>query len=104
MISESAKSHELLQGPGIEVVIHAIPKAVANKLKIQAPPEQRDYAAIKPAFFVDDLHATRLAVESNGGVLKPIKSAWKIRGAMVLDGCDCEGNVIQFKCHNTPHE
>jgi hypothetical protein len=39
----------------------------------------------------------RAAAKVNGGYLKPIKQAWRIRGYIVLDGTDPEGNVIQFK-------
>jgi predicted enzyme related to lactoylglutathione lyase len=46
---------------------------------------------------VDDLEVVRAAAKANGGFLKPIKQAWRIRGFIVLDGCDPEGNVIQFK-------
>jgi len=39
----------------------------------------------------------RTACEQHGGWLKPQAKAWKIRGLLVLDGCDPEGNVLQFK-------
>jgi hypothetical protein len=39
----------------------------------------------------------RAAAKANSGYLRPIKQAWLIRGFVVLDGFDPEGNVIQFK-------
>ena len=59
--------------------------------------KRRDDVALKPTFVVDDLEVVRAAAKANGGFLKPIKQAWRIRGFIVLDGCDPEGNVIQFK-------
>jgi hypothetical protein len=65
--------------------------------KIQSPPKCRDDAAMKPTFVVDDLEVVRASAKANGGYLKPIKQAWRIRGFVVLDGWDPEGNVLQFK-------
>ena len=100
MVSEDEKSHQLLQGQNVELVIHAIPESVAKSIDIQEPPSLRGFAAIKPAFYVDDLKVTTETVEGNGGLMNPLEDAWEIRGTRVLDGCDPEGNVIQFKCHN----
>ena len=52
---------------------------------------------MKPTFVVDDLEVVRASAKANGGYLKPIKQAWRIRGFVVLDGWDPEGNVLQFK-------
>lgn len=90
-------SHDLLQGPGIELVVHAIPRKVAAEITIAEPPQIRGNTAFKPAFFVTDLEAVRAAAEQTGGSLKPSEAAWHIRGATVLDGWDPEGNVVQFK-------
>jgi predicted enzyme related to lactoylglutathione lyase len=95
--AEEAPSHDLLQGPGIEIVIHAIPRKFAAGINITKPPQVREDTPIKPVFWVPDLNAVRHAAEATGGFLKPIEAAWQIRGATVLDGWDPEGNVIQFK-------
>lgn len=91
------KSHDLLVGKNHEVVVHAISKAYAESIEIESPPQRRDDVALKPIFVVDDLETVRKAAKANGGHLKPLKQAWRIRGFIVLDGCDPEGNVIQFK-------
>ncbi len=90
-------THDLLQGPGIELVIHAIPQKAAVEITITEPPQIRGNAVFKPAFFVTDLDAVREAAGQTGGYLKPNAAAWHIRGATVLDGWDPEGNVVQFK-------
>ena len=96
-ITETQKSHTVLTGNGIEIVIHAIPAKVASGITLSSPPELRANCAIKPAFRVEDLEAVKVAAQATGGTLKPIEKAWNIRGAKVLDGCDPEGNVVQFK-------
>ena len=96
-VEVSDKTHDLLVGQNCEVVVHAISKAYAQSIEIESPPKRRDDVALKPTFVVDDLEVVRAAAKANGGYLKPTKQAWLIRGFIVLDGCDPEGNVIQFK-------
>ena len=94
-VEVSDKTHDLLVGQNYEVVVHAISKAYAQSIEIESPPKRRDDVALKPTFVVDDLEVVRAAAKANGGFLKPIKQAWRIRGFIVLDGCDPEGNVIE---------
>jgi len=96
-VLESARSHQLLCGNGYEVVVHAIPAKYAREIQITKPPVLREDSAMKPSFVVPDLAALRLAVVATGGWLKPEEMAWTIRGHKVLDGCDPEGNILQFK-------
>lgn len=96
-VEESARSHQLLRGNGYEVVVHAIPPQYAREIKIEKPPELREDSAMKPSFVVPDLQALRLAVVETGGWLKPEEMAWTFCGHKVLDGCDPEGNILQFK-------
>ena len=96
-VLESARSHQLLRGSGYEVVVHAIPAKYAREIQITKPPVLREDSAMKPSFVVPDLAALRLAVVATGGWLKPEEMAWTIRGHKVLDGCDPEGNILQFK-------
>jgi len=95
--SEEAPSHDVLVGGGIELVIHAIPRKYATDIVITKPPSVREDTPIKPAFYVADLEAVRMAAKKTGGFLKPREQAWDIRGCVVLDGHDPEGNVVQFK-------
>jgi predicted enzyme related to lactoylglutathione lyase len=96
-VQASDTTHDLLVGQDHEVVVHAISKAYAQSIEIESPPKCRDDAAMKPTFVVDDLEVVRAAAKANGGYLKPMKQAWRIRGYVVLDGWDPEGNVVQFK-------
>jgi hypothetical protein len=94
---ESEPSHDVLRGPGIELVVHAIPEQYAAGIAITTPPERREAAAFKPAFLVQDLEAVRRAAVATGGFLEPRERAWPMGSAVVLDGWDPEGNVVQFR-------
>ncbi|WP_396270374.1 hypothetical protein [Ideonella sp.] len=94
---DADSSHHLLAGAGLELVIHAIPPAYAAEIEISQPPQLREDTPLKPAFWVADLAAVRVATEATGGGLNPASKTWQIRGAAVLDGWDPEGNVVQFK-------
>jgi hypothetical protein len=96
-VAESEPSHDLLQGPGTEVVVHAIPRRYAADIRIGRPPVLREDTPFKPAFVVRSLAAVRAAALATGGGLKPAEGAWHFRGMTVLDGHDPEGNVVQFK-------
>lgn len=94
---EEESGHHRLAGRGIELVVHAAKRRIADRFPPAEPLEVRDGAAFKPAFVVDDLDTVRAAAEATGGRLKPAEQAWRIRGFLVLDGFDPEGNVVQFK-------
>jgi predicted enzyme related to lactoylglutathione lyase len=94
---ESETSHDLLRGPGLEVVVHAIPRKIAASITVQRPPVLRQDTPLKPTFMVADLQAVRGAAVATGGGLKPDEGAWHFRGCRVLDGWDPEGNIVQFK-------
>lgn len=96
-VGESEPSHDLLRGPGCEVVVHAIPRKFAAETKIARPPQPREETPFKPTFVVDDLEAVRRAAKKSGGHLHPAERAWRFRGFVVLDGWDPEGNIVQFK-------
>jgi predicted enzyme related to lactoylglutathione lyase len=96
-VEEQASTHDLLRGHGYEVVVHAIPRKYAARIKIAKPPVVREDTPFKPTFVVKDLEAVRTGVNKTGGYLKPAEGAWRFRGCIVLDGWDPEGNVLQFK-------
>lgn len=98
---ESASSHDLLRGGGLEVVVHSIPRKIAAGISIQRPALPREDTPLKPTFVVDNLAAVRAAAQATGGYLKPDEGAWHFRGYKVLDGWDPEGNVVQFKQPDT---
>lgn len=96
-VEESAAAHDVLCGPGVELVIHAVPRQYRAGIHITKPPEVREETPMKPVFVVNDLAIVRREAHAAGGGLKPDEAAWSWRGYVVLDGFDCEGNVVQFK-------
>src|SRR5262245_49965816 len=94
---ESEASHDLLRGTGYEIVVHAIPHAIAEGIEISTPPAPREQAVFKPTFVVRSLEEVREAAARTGGSLKPASQTWHFRGCAVLDGMDPEGNQVQFK-------
>ena len=99
-VVEDASSHDLLRGPGVELVIHAIPAEYASNIEIADTPQVREETPFKPVFAVADLEAVRAAASATGGSLAPVSSAWRYDGAVVIDGFDPEGNVVQFRQHD----
>ncbi len=96
-VEQSDSAHDLLRGPGLEVVVHTIPRKVAAGITIATPPQPREQTPLKPTFVVPSLADVRRAAEATGGYLKPEAGAWHFRGHCVLDGWDPEGNIVQFK-------
>jgi predicted enzyme related to lactoylglutathione lyase len=96
-VEESAPSHDLLRGPGCEVVVHAIPRKYAVGIQVGRPPTPREDTPFKPTFIVPSLEDVRRVAVATGGHLKPAEAAWHFRGCTVLDGWDPEGNIVQFK-------
>ncbi len=96
-VVESESSHDHIQGDGYEIIVHAIPRKIAAGITIAKPLAPRANGAIEPTFVVRSLEAVRAATDQTGGILNPTSEAWHFRGCTVLDGCDPEGNRVQFK-------
>jgi len=96
-VDEKEKGHQVLSNRTVELVIHGIPKSVAKNIEIETPPVKRGNTPIKPVFIVKSLDDLVAPIKEHGGGLKPVKSAWELRGSLALDGWDPEGNVINFK-------
>ena len=96
-VVETAPSYDLLVGPGIEIVVHAIPPSYAASIDISEPPRLREETPFKPVFVVRDLERVRIAAAATGGGLNSVESAWRYHDTLVIDGHDPEGNVVQFR-------
>ncbi len=96
VVVESETSHDLLSGPCGDLVVHAIPKALAVKISLTRPPALREDGAIKPVFPVADLDAARSAARRAGGGIRGAEATWAWRGSLQVSGWDPEGNVVQF--------
>ena len=57
----------------------------------------REETPIKCSFLIESFDQVRKTIKVYGGGLKNDNEAWEWRGARHLDGCDPEGNVVQFR-------
>ena len=89
--------HIVLESETVEVVIVAIPAAIASRIVIKTPPDKREATAFKIAFPVTSLAAAREAARANEGELYPAGKEWSFQGLRVCDGVDPEGNVFQLR-------
>jgi len=96
-IVHEVADHAVLESGDCELVVVAIPAAIAAGIHIATPPVRRENTALKLVFRVDDLAAARALAEAAGGALNPPEREWDFQGARVCDGHDPEGNVFQLR-------
>jgi predicted enzyme related to lactoylglutathione lyase len=84
-----------LVGGGEEILIHAVPAAVAESVSISTPPAPRQDAPIKPVFDVGSLDAALEVVAAAGGVATA--TTFTFEGLTRHDVLDPDGNVIQLR-------
>ncbi|HRI18661.1 MAG TPA: VOC family protein [Burkholderiaceae bacterium] len=96
-VLHSEADHVVLEGAGIQLVIHAIPKRIAAQIVIADPPVARDETPIKLFFAVTSLADARVRAASLGGRLAPPGKQWSARGFTACDGVDPEGNMLQLR-------
>ncbi len=87
----------VLEGNGVQLVLHAIPPHIADTFEIADPPVAREDTAIKLFFHVADFAAARAAATAHGGRFNPPDQEWGARGFRACDGVDPEGNVVQIR-------
>lgn len=96
-VTHTETDHVVLDSPSLQLVIVAIPAAVAATIDIADPPRRRADTPIKLAFSVASLDAARKAAPRLGGELNSVEREWVYRQHRVCDGHDPEGNVVQFR-------
>jgi predicted enzyme related to lactoylglutathione lyase len=96
-VVHSERDHIVLESPQCQLVVHAIPKMIADSIEITVPPTRRTESPIKLFFFVDSIAEARVKAVALGGELSPKKSEWEARGFRACDGHDPEGNVVQVR-------
>ena len=90
-----ADDHQVLQSADAQLVLHAMPPAVAAGMHIAAPPEAREETAIKPFFTVPSLAAAEATLQRHGG--RWAAGEWQGPGFRSRDAVDPEGNVVQLR-------
>ena len=84
----------VLDSPGLQLVVHAMPPEVATQASIVDPPAPRD-AALKFFFTVPCLDAAQAQAEALGGGALP--GRWASPVFTACNALDPEGNVFQLR-------
>lgn len=87
----------VLESDTYQLVIHGIPKNIANRIEITTPPLRRADMPTKLVFPVTSLAAARTAAGALGGEVDAVSAQFSARGFIACDGFDPEGNVVQFR-------
>ena len=95
--THTAGDHVVLRAGSYELVVHAIPDEVAGKDFIESPLVIREDCTLKLVFFIDSILSTRKLAAKWGGLLHGPDREWRYVDTTVCDGCDPEGNVVQFR-------
>lgn len=82
---------------GDDLVVQAIPSALAEGIMVTVPPVRREDTPFKPVLDVDDLDAAAALAVALGGGVQPDDHRWRWRDRPVVDGWDPEGNVVQLR-------
>lgn len=96
-VAHEEADHVVLETPAFQLVVLAIPQAIASSIDIASPPVRRAETPIKLVFFVPSIGAAREAAARLGGELNPPEQEWRFQRCVVCDGHDPEGNVLQFR-------
>jgi hypothetical protein len=84
--------HAVLECDGFELVVHRIPKPIADTIVITEPPVRRVWGAIRLDFPVASVADSRRLARSLGGEIDDAPPAWADRNANLFFGHDPEGN------------
>jgi predicted enzyme related to lactoylglutathione lyase len=93
----SEKRLIVLESASYQLVIHGIPKAVADRINITTPPLRRVDMPTKLVFPVKSLADARAVAVALGGQIDAPSAQFSARGFTACDGFDPEGNVVQFR-------
>jgi predicted enzyme related to lactoylglutathione lyase len=84
--------HSLLSCRGFELIVHQIPKHIADEIVIEQPPERRVWGAIRLDYPVQNLAESRKLAQSAGGGIDEVPPEWADRNTNFFLGYDPEGN------------
>ncbi|MBV7415928.1 Glyoxalase-like domain [Aeromonas encheleia] len=85
----------VLENRDIQLLLHAIPDAIASGIQIAVPPRLREEGAIKPFFTVSSLAWAEAKAADLGGGLLP--QQWSAPGFVLRNAFDPEGNILQLR-------
>ncbi|MDL5035412.1 VOC family protein [Comamonas resistens] len=85
----------VIASPQLQLVVHAIPEAIASQVGIASPPARRENVALKFFATVPSIAEAARAAEVLGGQV--FDERWQGAGFAVCNAMDCEGNVFQLR-------
>lgn len=85
----------VLNGASMQMIVHAIPPAIAASIEITRPPLRREDTALKFFFTVPSLAEARMRAPALGGEV--LAQVWDGPGFRVCNAVDPEGNVFQVR-------
>ena len=96
-VAHTDQDHVVLDAENMQLVVHAIPKHIADAIEITDPPQVREGLPIKLCLPVLSIAEARAKASELGGKVDPKEDEWPARGFIACDGHDPEGNVIQLR-------
>jgi predicted enzyme related to lactoylglutathione lyase len=85
----------VLRSADIQLVLHAIPPAIAASFTISQPPARREDAALKFFFTIPSIARAKAEAASLGGEV--LSDQWQGAGFVACNAVDPEGNILQLR-------
>lgn len=89
--------HVELASADARLVVHAIPRAIADSFAIADPPTPREDAAVKLVLPVRSLAGARALAAAAGGRVEASDREWSADGWRACNAIDPEGNVVLLR-------
>ena len=86
------KDHAVLECDGFELIVHQIPKPIADTIVITEPPVRRVWGAVRLDFPVPSIADSRKLARSLGGEIDDAPPLWADSTTNLFFGHDPEGN------------
>ena len=86
------ESHSVLERGGFELIVHQIPKPIADGIEIEQPPVRRSGGALRLDYPVESIDDSRKLARSLGGGIDETPPQWADSETNFFLGYDPEGN------------
>jgi catechol 2,3-dioxygenase-like lactoylglutathione lyase family enzyme len=97
----SDEHHWQLDCAGFELVIHQIPKHIADTIVLERPPTPRVWGAVRLDYPVRSVAESRRAARALGGKIDDKPPDWADPNAKFFFGYDPEGNQFGVREHGS---
>jgi predicted enzyme related to lactoylglutathione lyase len=88
----SDEHHSRLGCSGFELIVHQIPRHIADGIVIERPPQRRVWGSIRLDYPVPSVEESRRRARALGGDIDDMPPEWADRNANFFLGFDPEGN------------